>query len=187
MGASNEERPDEGLIRMVLSGDDEAFAELVRRHKRMVFSIAGRYARNPPEIEDICQEIFLRAYRDLGGYRREAPFAHWLGRIAVRACYDALRKRRREEKDVSYESLPFPPASSGPEEDLSPVQAREILASAMARLAPDERLVVTMLELEERTVREISELTGWSEGNVKVRAHRARKALKRILEGDDEG
>jgi len=186
MGASHDAQTDESLLRATLSGDDEAFAALVRRHKRKVFAIAGRFARNDPELDDLCQEIFVKAYHDLGKYRGEAPFDHWLSRIAVRTCYDALRKRRREDDDIPLENVAAVLRAPEPDDRVAPEQAREIVDRALAKLRPEERMVVTLLELEEKTVREVATLTGWSEGNVKVRAHRARQALKKILEASDE-
>jgi RNA polymerase sigma-70 factor (ECF subfamily) len=177
---------DSDLVRSAIAGDDEAFAELVRRHKGAVLRGAYRFARNPAELEDLGQETFLRAYRDLRSFRGDAPFGHWLSRITVRVCYDALRKRRREEKDVSLEALAAPVADPSTENGHSARQARVILDRAMSRLKPEDRLVVTLYELEDRSVREVAELTGWSETRVKVRAFRARQTLKRLIGGDDE-
>ncbi len=177
---------DERLVRSALDGDDEAFAELVRRHKGGVLRIAARFARNAADLEDLGQETFLRAYRDLRSFRGDAPFGHWLSRIAVRTSYDGLRKRRAGERDVSLELLPVPVPEPAPAADLTPEQARLVLDQALARLPPEDRLVITLLELEDRPVREIAELTGWSESRVKVRAFRARAALRRIIGGDDE-
>ena len=177
---------DADLVRSVIAGDDEAFEELVRRHKGAILRTAARFARNHAELEDLGQEAFLRAYRDLRSFRGDAPFGHWLSRIMVRVCYDALRKRRREERDVSLESLAAPVADPSTENGPSAQQARLILDRAMSRLKPEDRMVITLFELEDRTVREVAELTGWSETRVKVRAFRAREALKRSIGGDDE-
>lgn len=177
---------DDDLVRSAIGGDDEAFGELVRRHKGSVLRRAARFARNPAELEDLGQETFLRVYRDLRSFRGDAPFGHWLSRIAVRVCYDALRKRRREEKDVSLEDMASPvadPSSTG--DGPSAQLARIILDQAMSRLKPEDRLVITLFELEDRSVREVAELTGWSETRVKVRAFRARQALKRSIGGND--
>jgi RNA polymerase sigma-70 factor (ECF subfamily) len=178
---------EERLIAAVLEGDDGAFAALVTRHKRQVLRIAARFSRTSEEIEELGQEIFLKAYMDLRQYRGEAPFAHWLSRIAVRSCYDTLRKRRREIGTLPLDDA-APYLADDPDDDRGQAEAaRALLSRALPRLRPAERLVITLLELEERTVREVAELTGWSEVNVKVRAFRARRALKRILEEDDDG
>lgn len=181
MNARYDETSDERLIQSTLAGEDEAFAELVRRHKNRVFGIATRFARNGAELDDVCQEIFIKIYRNLGRFRGDAPFEHWLSRIAVRACYDLLRKTRREREQVPLDGLPLVV-----EDNVAPQRAREVLEFAMAKLSPEQRLVITLLELEEKNVRETAELTGWSEANVKVRAFRARQALKKILETSHE-
>ena len=86
MNISLEELPDESLVESAKSGEDEAFAELVRRHKRKVLRLASRYALDRGELDDIAQDIFIKIYRNLGSYRREAPFEHWLTRVAISAC-----------------------------------------------------------------------------------------------------
>ncbi|HAM50212.1 MAG TPA: RNA polymerase sigma factor [Nitrospiraceae bacterium] len=172
---------DRRLIEAVLSGDDEAFAELVRRYKRKVFTIVAWHVWKSDELDDLCQEIFIKVYQNLKKYRGDAPFEHWLSKIAVNACYDALRKQRHQKNNIPLDDVAFSlsdPASEGIQSN----RAGEILKHAMAKLRPEDRLVVTLLNLEERSIREISALTGWSEAKVKVRAFRARKELKRILE-----
>jgi RNA polymerase sigma-70 factor (ECF subfamily) len=171
---------DETLIRSTLAGDDDAFAELARRHKPKIFAMAARFARNDHELDDICQEIFIRAWKHLASFRADAPFEHWLSRLAVRGCYDFLRKARRSrEHDVPLDDNA---RNISAEEKPGARHARETLALAMSKLSPEEKLVITLLELEEKSVREIAALTGWSESNVKVRAFRARAALKRVIE-----
>jgi len=181
MSAAIDELTDEHLIQSTLAGDDEAFAELVRRHKRKVFGIAARFARNDHELDDICQEIFVKAYQKLKGFRGESPFEHWVSRIAVHACYDFLRRTRHDRENISLDGIEI-----GTLDNVSARDAAEILQWAMVRLSAEERLVIALLELEEKSVRETAELTGWSESNVKVRAFRARQALKKILETSHE-
>lgn len=181
MSAAIDEPTDERLVQSTLAGDDEAFAELVRRHERKVFGIAARFARNDHELDDICQEIFVKAYQKLKSFRGEAPFEHWVSRIAVHACYDFLRKTRHDRENLSLDGIEI-----GVRDNVSARDAAEILQWAMTRLSADEQLVITLLELEEKSVRETVELTGWSESNVKVRAFRARQALKKILETSHE-
>lgn len=177
MAAPLDALTDERLIQSTLAGDEGAFAELVGRYKRRVFSIAGRFARGDHELDDLCQEVFVKAYQNLAKFRGEAPFEHWVSRIAVRACYDHLRKTKHDRAAVALADVTLATT-----DNVAPARAREVLDFALAKLSADERLVLTLLELEERSVREIAELTGWSEGNVKVRAHRARQRLKEMLE-----
>jgi len=178
--------PDEALVAASLGGDDDAFAELVARHKRRVFATAARFARDDHQLDDICQEVFVRAFRHLGKFRAEAPFAHWLARITVSACYDFLRKERRVRDMGSLDAAVLEMPDRRIDAALAAGRTRELLDYALRRLAPDERLIITLAEIEERPMREIAELTGWSESNVKVRAFRARQNLKRILETSHE-
>jgi RNA polymerase sigma-70 factor (ECF subfamily) len=173
---------DDALVAATLAGDDDAFADLVRRHKGRVFSTASRFARDAHQLEDLCQEVFLRAFRHLGKFRRDAPFGHWLARLTVSACCDFLRRERRHRGHLSLDEMEADPRDATVEAALAAGRARELVQWAMAKLSPDERLILTLLELEERSVREIAALTGWSESNVKVRAFRARQSLKKVLQ-----
>ncbi len=175
---------DEDLIRATLNGDRDGFAALVHRHKRKVFHLAANFARDRFELDDLCQEVFLKAYKNLSRFRSDAPFEHWLTRITVNTCYDLIRKRQKERPQVSLDDAPSLDDGDA-QKDLAAHEAREWLGRALSRLKPEERLVITLCELEEKSLREAARLTGWSEGNVKVRLFRARQALKKML-GVDE-
>jgi len=177
---------DEDLVAATLEGDDEAFTELVRRHKRRVFTSAARFARDDQQLDDICQEVFLRVFRHLEKFRRAAPFEHWLARITVSACYDFLRKERRVRALVPLDSVEYEMKDTTVASAVSAGEARELVDFALRKLPADERLILTLCEIEERSVREVAQLTGWTESNVKVRAFRARQNLKHILELSDE-
>lgn len=173
---------DESLVAATLAGDDGAFEELVRRHKRRVFASATRFARDDHQLDDICQEVFVRAFRNLGKFRGDAPFEHWLSRIMVSACYDFLRKERRVREQVALDGSEWDIQDGSIEAAANAGRARELLDWALRHLTPEEQLILTLCELEERTIREVAELTGWSESNVKVRAFRARQNLKKVLQ-----
>jgi RNA polymerase sigma-70 factor (ECF subfamily) len=173
---------DEQLVEAALAGDHGAFAELTLRHKSRVFGVAARFAQNAAELEDICQEVFIQAFFKLRQYRRDSPFEHWVLRITTHKCYDYLRKRRRSGGQVSTEAMLESGYEPSAPEPAPPHPHLERLHAALAELSPKERLVITLLELEERTVAEIAQLTGWSAANVKVRAFRARAALRKLLE-----
>jgi RNA polymerase sigma-70 factor (ECF subfamily) len=182
MVSAKSSTPDGQLVEATLAGDDDAFAELARRHKSRVFGVAARFARDTAELEDICQDVFIQAYFKLRQYRRDSPFEHWVLRITTHKCYDYLRKRRRGGTTVSVDVMlesgyePSAPEAPAPHPDM------ERLHAALAQLSPKERIVITLLELEERSVQETADLTGWSMANVKVRAFRARAALRKLME-----
>lgn len=173
--------PDETLVTATLAGNDEAFTELVRRYRPRVFATAARFARDHHQVDDISQDVFIRAFRNLSKYRGDAPFEHWLSRITVSACYDFLRKQRRLRDQVSLDTMEVEMKDLTIDSAIAAGRARELLDVAMRKLSADERLILTLAELEERPVREVAQLTGWSESNVKVRAFRARQNLKKVL------
>jgi RNA polymerase sigma-70 factor (ECF subfamily) len=181
LGASH----DEQLVKAALADNDEAFAMLVSRHKGKVFRTAARFTRDFDELDDLCQEVFIKAYENLDSFRNRVPFEHWLARITVHACYDMIRRKRRQAT-TPLDSIGIELADPGGEAAMAAEQARSILEWAMSRLSPQEQLVITLLELEEHSVKEIAALTGWSENNVKVKAHRARQALRQIVEASHE-
>lgn len=179
-----EEDDDESLVRRSLHGDDLAYAALAGRYRSRVAAMVSRFTRDRQAAEDLVQEVFLQAWRKLGQYRGQVPFEHWLTRISTRKCYDHLRKRHRNREDLlepaHWEHLPTGTAPESRENCAE--AARELLGLAMARLSAEERLVITLLELEEKSLVQTSDLTGWSVANVKVRAFRARQKLKTILQ-----
>ena len=177
---------DHALVRATLAGDDSAFAEIMRRHKGRVFGTCSRFARDAHQLDDLCQEVFLRVWRRLRTFRGEAPFEHWLARLTVTACYDFLRREKRHRGHVDLDDSPLEFRDTNVDAAIAAGRARDLLDWAMGRLSAEEKLVLTLLELEERNVRDIAGLTGWSESNVKVRAFRARAKLREIIERSNE-
>lgn len=180
------------IIRQVVEGRVELFEDLIQRYQPKIFATARKYARRESEVEDIVQEIFIKAFQNLGKYRGEAPFQHWLMRIAVRICYDFLRRHQRNreanfseitEKDADFldryvsDSLP---------DNLRADAVRTLVHDVLERLPAPLRMVITLQAVEGKSVQEIADLTGWSVPNVKVRAHRARKEMRKLLDKIDK-
>src|SRR5215213_6853918 len=184
--------PDDArLVGRVLAGDETAFEELFNRHRRRVALIAGRFFRRREQIEEIIQESFTKAYLALPDFsnERETSFASWLARISFNTCYDELRRQKRrpesalsevteEESDWLQGRLRAETAGSDVE---SAAVARDLAQKLLARLSPEDRLLLVMLDVEGMSVGEIAELNGWSASKVKVRAHRARASLRKVL------
>jgi RNA polymerase sigma-70 factor (ECF subfamily) len=182
-----EERSEAELIAAVLGGDSASFEPLVAKYSPRVFATARRYARRDSEIEDIAQEVWLKAFDKLKSFRGEAPFEHWLMRMTVRTCYDFLRGHQRN-REASFSELSEPESDWLDRFVAEPANATESADAAKAlinrvldRLSPEARLVIQLLEIEDRSVKEIAELTGWSVPLVKVRAFRARGEMRKIL------
>ena len=181
------ERTEAELIAAVLKGDAASFEPLVEKYSPRVFATARRYARRESEVEDIAQEVWLKAYEKLRSFRSEAPFEHWLMRLAVRTCYDFLRGHQRN-RETTFSELSEPegdwlerfvsqPESAGENAEA----ARQLVNLVLEQLSPAARLIITLAEIEQRPMKEIATLTGWSVPLVKVRAFRARAEMRKVL------
>lgn len=181
------ERTEAELIAAAVQGDPASFEPLIQKYSPRVFATARRYARLEREVEDIVQEVWIKAYQKLGSFRGDAPFEHWLMRMAVRTCYDFLRSHQRnresafseisDEEDNWLERYAAAPESVSEQADA----AKQLIHRILDQMSPAGKLIITLLEIEERSVKEIADLTGWSVPLVKVRAFRARAEMKKIL------
>ena len=182
------ELSDAEVIEAVLSGNTSSFETLIRKYQPRVFATARRYARRESEVEDIVQDVFLKAFQKLSTFRAQAPFEHWLMRLTVRTCYDSLRAHRRRP-EVCFSDYSEPEVDwlqqLASQDDPFPgdaAMAREVVQRVFEKLSPRARLVLTLLELEDRSVKEIAALTGWSVSLVKVQAFRARAEMRKCVE-----
>jgi len=191
VGADNEPLADDHLIERILAGAPDLYEEVIRRHRRRVFSIGRHFFRSPETVEDIVQETFTKAYFSLTSYRGGSTFEQWLARIAVNNCYDELRRRKKRgeslltdltEDEHSFLELKMAgPAFEILTTEAEQERAAEIAHKLLEKLSPEDRLILTLLHCEDNSVREIAVLTGWSEAKVKIRAFRARNAMRRAL------
>jgi RNA polymerase sigma-70 factor, ECF subfamily len=181
------QRTEAELIAAVLKGDAASFEPLVEKYSPRIFATARRYARRESEVEDIVQEVWLKAFEKLGTFRGEAPFEHWLMRLAVHTCYDALR-RHQHNREMAFSELSeaeddwldrfiSQPASATEDADA----ARQLVQRVLEELSPASRLIITLAEIEQLSMKEVSRLTGWSVPLAKVRAFRARAEMRKVL------
>lgn len=181
---------DVELVALVRAGSSDAYTELVRHNQQQVFSILHRYERDLHLVEDLAQETFIKAWRALASYDGRAPFQHWLSRIAVHVALDHIRRRKRFSGTIALPELGEDSVSwlrdELPPRELKARQAREILELAMQSLSAAEQLVITMLEIEGRSIKDICSLTGDSSVAVRVRAMRARGRLRKVIEKLEE-
>ncbi len=177
---------DQRDIRASLKGDEDAYARLVRRYEKDVASRMWRFTRDRTDHEELTHEVFVEAYFSLPSFRGDAPFEHWLHVIATRVGYRFWRKQKRPQEAT----LPIEDWEAAAEDATEPQEAAELLHHLLAQLPPRDRLVLTLMYIEEHSVAETAGLTGWSESMVKVQAHRARKKLRAAfdrLERKDAG
>ncbi|HEX8091000.1 MAG TPA: sigma-70 family RNA polymerase sigma factor [Blastocatellia bacterium] len=189
-GSSGEPGEDE-LVSRTLAGDDDAFEVLVRRNSSRVFSIIGSFFRRRDMVEDIAQEVFAKAYFSLSTFTLGRSFEAWVAKIAVNACYDHLRsQRRRIEQQIPHESqdedgwLELQMLEVARDRHASSERQRdaaEIADRLLAKLEPEDRIVIVLMDRDGFSVKEVSEMTGWGQSKVKVRAFRARRVLRAAM------
>ena len=178
-----------GCLERVRQRDQAAARELVEHLYPLVIRIVrGRRPRRIAE-EDLAQEVFMKMFARLDQYQRAVPFSHWVSRIAVTTCIDHLRAQHRRPEfrwaDLSENEAQLLDAvltntgEPAPDEGLA---ARELVHLLLGQLAPADRLVIQLLDLEQKTIAEISALTGWNGSLVKVRAFRARRKLRKLFQ-----
>lgn len=177
---------DAELLQRIRDGATDDFAGIVRRHQSRVFAILHRYERDAQRVEDLAQETFLKAWRALDQFDGRAPFEHWISRIAVRTALDHLRREKRRRNEIGLPELGEDALdwlrSEDEKSELAARGAAEILELAMRELSPADRVVITLQEIEGRSVKEIAATMGASSVAVRVRAMRARRKLRRALE-----
>ncbi|MCX7429463.1 MAG: RNA polymerase sigma factor [Planctomycetia bacterium] len=172
-------------VRACLHGDRDAYSRLVRRHQQSVGSLLWRFTHDRLEHESLVHDAFVEAYFSLRTYRSTGSFRSWLLTIATRVGYGLWKQRARTRRRnvVSLDGIPEP-AADGVEP--RPEDACDLLGQALARLAPRDCMVLTLLYLEEMSVAEVATLTGWSRTLVKVQAHRARGRLRKLVQKKDD-
>ena len=187
MTNSAPEPDDNELIARVKAGAVNDFEPLIARHRAQVFAIVARHVP-AASVAETAQDAFVRAFLSLKNYRAERPFNHWLSRLAVRACYDFWRRRKRtpetplndltDEHQQWLDRAAHGASQAAFDADVSRRDAIEVLDWALRRLGAGERMVLTMLHQEGHSVEEIAERLGWSATRVKVTAFRARLKIR---------
>lgn len=183
-------------IRLCKSGETEAFAFLVDMYQRRVFAIVFHLVRRRNDVEDIVQEIFMKAFAAIESYNSQSSFGTWLNRIAVNHCYDYLRRQRSsrvtyfsemsEEGQRQIESHSHNPADDVLDNS-EKLAVRDLTSKLLARAPAEDRVILTLKEIEDKSVEEISGIMGLKLSTVKVRLHRARKRMVKDLERWQEG
>lgn len=176
-------------VERVRAGDQDAALELMRHLNPLVLKLVRAHLPRRTAEEDLVQTVFLRIFSRLNQFSGTVPLEHWVSRVAVNTCLNELDKQRVRPElrwaDLSEEEEEVIRNLAHSEEDLDSSQslaARELVDKMLEQLSPEDRLVVTQLHLEGRTVEELQQMTGWSRTLVKVRAFRARQKMKKHLQ-----
>ncbi|HEY6659961.1 MAG TPA: RNA polymerase sigma factor [Pyrinomonadaceae bacterium] len=184
-----EQALDLDLARQAQAGDESAFAEIVRRYSPRVFSVASRFFRQRSLVEEAAQEVFLKAFTQLGSFEGRGSMEGWLTRIATNTCLNMVRgAKRRPEFTVSdltedeHSWLDQQGDGSDQRSVETSLVATDLADRLLAVLPPEDQQALLMIDGEDATIKEVAEATGWSESKVKVRAFRARRKLREAME-----
>src|SRR5262245_14113220 len=181
------ETSERELVERCRGGDDEAFRELVDRHKRLVFALIGRSVANPARVEELSQEVFLRVYRGLPHFRGEARLSTWIYRIVSNLVYEERRSEHLPEVslDETLADRETPRLEPGaPDRSFDEVELRDRLGKAIVQLPPRYQLLVNGHYLDGMRYEDLAESLQLPMGTVKTHLHRAKQLLRRMLERD---
>ncbi|WP_109437185.1 MULTISPECIES: RNA polymerase sigma factor [Aquimarina] len=174
---------DQYYINQVLEGQVNAFSVLIERYQNLVYTVVYRMIKNKEEAEEVAQDSFIKAFKSLDNYRGDAKFSTWLYTIAYRKSLDALKKSKRMITSELIEEI-----NEGEIElvndALNYLQAKErkkIISDSIMKLAKDEAAIITWYYFDEKSVKEIVEMTDLTADNVKIKLYRGRKKLYSIL------
>ena len=180
------------LARLAREGDESAFEEIMRRYSPRVFRFAGKFFRQQSLVEEAAQEVFLKAFTELGSYEGRGSMEGWLTRITTNTCLNLLRSsKRRPELTVSdltedqnswLENNLIDAATERHQSNERSLVAADLAGRVLQTLAPDDQLVLTLIDGEEASVKDVVKVTGWSESKVKVQAFRARRRMREAVE-----
>lgn len=180
---------EQACLQRIAADEEDAARELLRHFHPFVLRLVRSHLPRRMSEEDLTQMIFIKIFQNLETYAGKMPLEHWISRIAVNTCLNELRaEKRRPEWRLSD----FDEQTSAAIEQIARTQtdlaspddarlAKELLNHLLSQLSPNDRLLITLLHLEERSVQEIRQLTGWSRAAIKVRAFRARAKMRRML------
>jgi RNA polymerase sigma factor (sigma-70 family) len=175
-------------IDKVLEGNANAYSVIVERHKNRVYNLAFRICCNHEEAEEISQDSFLKAYRALGSFKRKSSFSTWLYRIVYNTAISYVRTKKREV--LSLEDFPVDAAdfigTGTTEEDAENEYRRSLLNFAFQKISDEERSLITLHYYEEMSTEEMSDVTGISKSNIKVKLFRARQKMLQIIENAEK-
>lgn len=179
------------LIERARNGDDTAFNQILKAYRKRILGTISRLIGRPEDVEDVGQEVFVRLYYSLDQLRTPEVFEPWLYRLTVNAAYDYLRRQRRRSEsrmsDLSEQQVVMADAAAGGkrnEEEKHRTQVREIVDSLLSSVSEEDRILLTLKEVEGLSLRELEQIYNVNENALKVRLFRARQRVLKAYEGN---
>lgn len=174
--------PEVCILNAARNGDPEAYGRLVRQYQQEISRQMWRFTRDPSAHEELTHDVFVEAWMSLPGYRSDAPWIHWLRRIAIRVGYRFWKQQERAGQTSHLTSDEWSLLQGQRDQSLSAIHAAELVSLVLAQLSPEDRLVLTITMLDGCTMAEAASRCGWTVTGTKVRAFRARRRLEALLQ-----
>jgi len=176
-------KPDEYYIEQTLKGNINAYTFLVEKYKHMVFTLAIRIVKNREEAEEVAQDVFVKAFKNLKNFKGDSKFSTWIYKIAYYASLDELKRNKRQIRSENIDT--FKERNVGNTDDalkfLHDKERKQIINDALFKLNEDERVIITLYYFEELPIKEISKVVDLSVDNIKIKLFRSRKKLAGLL------
>lgn len=176
-------KPDEYYIEQTLSGNVNAYAFLVEKYKHMVYTLTIRIVKSKEEAEEVAQDSFVKAFKNLGNFKGESKFSTWIYKIAYYASLDVVKKNKRKINSDTIDEINE--GDLGVTQDalkyIEEKERKKVIKEALLKLKEDERIILTLYYFEELSIKEISKIVDLSDDNIKVKLYRSRKKLASIL------
>ncbi len=179
------EDEDLQMIEAVLQGNQPAFQRLVERYQYFVFTIAMRIVKSREEAEEVAQDVFLKVYKTLGQFEKKSKFSTWLYTVTWRTSIDQARRKQILTDSIDDEEGAFWQVATPDETPLQAVQHGDLqqqLQQAIQQLRPEDAALITLYYLNEKSVKEIADITGLTETNIKTKLYRIRELLREYLD-----
>jgi RNA polymerase sigma-70 factor (ECF subfamily) len=183
------------LLKKSKNGQPDAFERLIAEHQKRVYNIALRMLGNPEDASDAAQEVFIRVFKSLHGFKGQSSFSTWIFRITKNVCLDELRKRKRRnfisiDKEIDYGDgavkLQIEDERFTPEESAERAELSYNVRNSIAKLPEQHRILIILRDIQNFSYDEIARILQIPDGTVKSRINRARKALREIINGNKE-
>lgn len=177
-------KTDIEYVDLVIKGDPDAFRFLVDKYRNMVFTIAFRLTGHREEAEDVSQEVFVKCYRALNSFNQRSQFSTWLYRIAYNHSIDQMKKMKTRGITQELDSLSIQPAASqtSSSENMDQQKVESVLKETIGSLVPEDQIIIILYYYEDRPLKEIAEIVGLKENNIKIRLHRIRQKMATKLQ-----
>ncbi len=185
---------DEDLVKATMGGNMSAYDEIVRRYQQTIAASLYHFCKHQGDLEDLVQETFIRTFHKLGKWTPKAPLVSWIRRIGYNLSYDYLRKQKRNPLAIRQEQHDAESDDHRPELQIADEShtadvkssRNDLMDWLLEQLKAEEAMLVTLMYVEQMAVVDIADRLGWGESKVKVRIHRTRKKLKKLLESNEE-